>query len=119
MMRVNVADAGVNLMTLIRLIQSGKESSVVLVEDGKPVAKMEEYAEEPDGRHIKFGIAKGELKDSGMFNPVEYNVALTPEEVSFRTSMKDGKRIGIAEGKLKYPDDIHAFDNEIAELFGV
>ena len=28
-------------------------------------------------------------------------------------------RIGIAQGKLQYPDDIDEFNDEIAEMFGV
>lgn len=79
MLQVNIADAGTELANLVNLIQSGQEHSVILVKDGKPVAKVEGYAEEPDGRNV---------------------------------------RIGIAEGKLVYPDDIHAFDDEIAEMFG-
>lgn len=75
MMQVNVADADVNLMSLVRLIQSGQENSVVLVEDGRPVAKMEHYAEEPDGRHIKFGIAKGELNYTGDFDECNDEIA--------------------------------------------
>ena len=27
--------------------------------------------------------------------------------------------LGISDGKYKYPDDINAYDDEIAELFGV
>ncbi len=27
-------------------------------------------------------------------------------------------RIGTAKGKIRYPDDIHLYDDEVAELFG-
>ena len=78
MTQINMAKA--DLSELVKLIESGQETQIVLERDGKPVAKIEGCPDEPDGRHVILGYAKG---------------------------------------KLKYPDDINAFDDEIAELFGV
>ena len=72
MMQVSVTNA--------ELLETGQETRIVLERDGKTVAKMEGCKDEPNGRYIKFGIAKGEWK---------------------------------------YPDDINAYDDEIAELFDV
>ena len=80
MVQVNIAQAETDLSELVKLIESGQETQIVLERDGKPVAKIEGCPDEPDGRHVILGYAKG---------------------------------------KLKYPDDINAFDDEIAELFGV
>lgn len=80
MKRVSVTGASADLADLVDLIQSGREDRVILVKDGRPVAQVEGYAEDPDGRHV---------------------------------------RIGIAAGKLVYPEDLHAFDDEIAEMFEV
>ena len=77
MTQVNVATA--ELPKLLELLETGQETRIVLERDGKPVARMEGCQDEPDGRHVKFGIAKG---------------------------------------KWKYPDDINAYDDEVAEMFG-
>lgn len=76
-MQVNILEAKTNLSSLVKLVETGKEDSVVIARYGKPVVKLVLYTDVP---------------------------------VS--------KRIGIAKGKLKSPDDLDKYNNEIAELFG-
>lgn len=78
MRQVNILEAKTEFSKLIRLIETGKESSIVVARNGKPVVKMILFDEVP----------------------VE-------------------NRIGIAKGKLEYPDNIDEFNDEIAEMFGV
>ena len=59
-MRVNTPEAKNNLSWLIRLIETGQESMIVITRYGKPVVKMTAYQEKPISRRI--GIAKGKLK---------------------------------------------------------
>ncbi len=78
MRQVNILEAKTDFSKLIRLIETGKESCIVVARNGKPVVKMILFDEVP----------------------VE-------------------NRIGIAKGKLEYPDNIDEFNDEIAEMFGV
>ena len=78
MKQVNILEAKTDFSKLIRLIETGKENSIVVARNGKPIVKMTLFDEVP----------------------VE-------------------KRIGIAKGKLAYPEDIDEFNDEIAEMFGV
>lgn len=75
---VNILEAKTDFSKLVRLIETGKEDSIIVARYGKPIVKMTLFDEVP----------------------VE-------------------NRIGIAQGKLKYPDDIDEFNEEIAEMFGV
>ena len=59
-MQVNTSEAKNNLSWLIRLIETGQESMIVITRYGKPVVKMTAYQEKPMSRRI--GIAKGKLK---------------------------------------------------------
>ena len=59
-MQVNTSEAKNNLSWLIRLIETGQESMIVITRYGKPVVKMTAYQEKPVSRRI--GIAKGKLK---------------------------------------------------------
>lgn len=78
MKQVNILEAKTDFSKLIRLIETGKENSIVVARNGKPIVKMTLFDEVP----------------------VE-------------------NRIGIAKGKLAYPEDIDEFNDEIAEMFGV
>ena len=76
-MQVNILEAKTSLSNLVRLVETGKEDSVIIARYGRPVAKLVTYSDAP----------------------VQ-------------------KRIGIAKGKLKSPDDLDKYNDEIAEMFG-
>ena len=59
-MQVNTLEAKTNLSNLVRLLETGKESMIVIARYGKPVVKMTAYQEKPVSSRI--GIAKGKLK---------------------------------------------------------
>ena len=58
-MQVNILEAKTNLSSLVRLIETGKEDTIVIARYGKPVVKMVVYNEAPVANRI--GIAKGRL----------------------------------------------------------
>ncbi len=76
-MQVNILEAKTNLSKLVKLVETGKEESVVIARYGKPVVKI---------------------------------VICNDAPVS--------KRIGVAKGKLKSPDDLDQYNDEIAAMFG-
>ena len=76
-MQVNILQAKTELSRLIRLIETGKEDSIIIARYGKPVVKMTSYSDTPVSN-----------------------------------------RIGVAKGKLKSPDDLDRYNDEIAQLFG-
>ncbi len=59
-MQVNTLEAKTNLSSLVRMLETGKESVIVIARYGKPVVKMTAYQEKPVSRRI--GVAKGKLK---------------------------------------------------------
>ena len=59
-MQVNILEAKTELSRLIRLVETGKEESVIIARYGKPVARLTPYTDVPVDRRI--GIAKGKLK---------------------------------------------------------
>ena len=59
-MQVNIREAKTNLSNLVRLIETGKEESIIIARHGKPVVKMTIYNDAPVSKRI--GIAKGRLK---------------------------------------------------------
>ena len=59
-MQVNILEAKTELSRLIRLVETGKEESVIIARYGKPVARLTPYTDVPVNRRI--GIAKGKLK---------------------------------------------------------
>lgn len=59
-MQVNILEAKTNLSNLVRLIETGKEDSIVISRYGKPVVKMVVYQDVPAARRI--GIASGKLR---------------------------------------------------------
>ncbi len=76
-MQVNILEAKTNLSKLVKLVESGKEESVVIARYGKPVVQI---------------------------------VTCNNTPVS--------KRIGVAKGKLKSPDDLDQYNDEINTMFG-
>ena len=59
-MQVNILEAKTELSKLIRLVETGKEESVIIARYGKPVAKLTPYTDVPVNKRI--GIAKDKLK---------------------------------------------------------
>ena len=59
-MQVNILEAKTELSKLIRLIETGREESIVIARYGKPVVKLMPYTDAPVSRRI--GVAKGKLK---------------------------------------------------------
>ncbi len=59
-MQVNILEAKTNLSNLVRLIETGKEESIIIARYGKPVVKMVIYNDVPVSKRI--GAAKGRLK---------------------------------------------------------
>ena len=59
-MQVNIREAKTNLSNLVRLIETGKEESIIIARHGKPVVKMTIYNNAPVSKRI--GVAKGRLK---------------------------------------------------------
>ncbi len=41
------------------------------------------------------------------------------EKSAVQTEKRKKRMLGIADGKYKFPDDINAYDDEIAKMFGV
>lgn len=58
-MQVNILEAKTNLSNLVKLIETGKEDTIVIARYGKPVVKMVVYNDAPVTNRI--GIAKGKL----------------------------------------------------------
>ena len=58
-MQVNVFEAKTEFSKLIRLVESGREESITVARNGKPVAKIIPYEGEPVSKRI--GIAKGKF----------------------------------------------------------
>ncbi len=65
-MQVNILEAKTNLSSLVRLLENGKEESIIISRYGKPVAKMVVYNDAPVSNRI--GAAKGKLK-----SPVDFD----------------------------------------------
>ena len=59
-MQVNILEAKTELSKLIRLIETGKEESIIIARYGKPVVKLTPYTDVPVSRRI--GVAKGKLQ---------------------------------------------------------
>lgn len=59
-MQVNILQAKTDLSKLIRLVETGKEESVIIARYGKPVVKLTPYTDVPVNKRI--GIARGKLK---------------------------------------------------------
>ncbi len=60
-MQVNVLEAKTNLSSLIKLVESGKEQSIIIARYGKPIAKLTPCYDTSTNNRI--GVAKGLLKE--------------------------------------------------------
>lgn len=58
-MQVNVFEAKTEFSKLIRLVESGREESITVARNGRPVAKIVPYENTPVSKRI--GIAKGKF----------------------------------------------------------
>ena len=56
------------------------------------------------------------LSDEDVETVISYIVSLEQPKVKAPSARR---RLGIANGKYKIPKDINAFDDEVAEMFGV
>ena len=74
-MQVNVLEAKTGFSKILRMLESGKETSITIARNGKPIATI---------------------------------TPINPPAVS--------KRIGIAEGKFKAPDDFDAAGDDAAAM---
>lgn len=59
-MQVNTLEAKTNLSSLVKLLETGKEDTIIIARYGKPVVKMTAVRDQPVSKRI--GIAKGKLK---------------------------------------------------------
>ena len=59
-MQVNILEAKTDFSRLIRILESGRESTITVARNGKPVAKITLVDELPVSRRI--GVAKGKFK---------------------------------------------------------
>ena len=78
--QVNVLEAKNNLSALLKLLEEGKEESIVIARNGKPVAKMVAYA--PVDVSKRIGIAKNSplVVDDWAFDELDDYVAELFEE---------------------------------------
>ena len=60
-MQVNIFDAKTDLSKLIKMLENKEEKSITIARNGKPVAKLVPYENEPVQRRL--GIAKDKFKD--------------------------------------------------------
>ena len=59
-MQVNVFEAKTDFSKLLRLVESGREESITVARNGRPVAKIIPYEKVPVSRRI--GIAKDKFE---------------------------------------------------------
>ena len=60
MLQVNVLEAKTDFSKLIRILESGRENTITVARNGKPVVKITLVDETPVSRRI--GVAKGRFK---------------------------------------------------------
>ena len=72
-MQVNVLEAKTDFSKLIRLLESGKEDSITVTRNGKPVVKIVLIDQAPVSRRI--GIAKGKFKAPDDFDAADEEAA--------------------------------------------
>lgn len=58
-MQVNILEAKTNLSHLVKMLENGKEESVIISRYGMPIVKMVKYTDVPVSKRI--GAAKGKL----------------------------------------------------------
>ena len=72
-MQVNIQEAKTNLSNLIRLIETGKEESIIIARQGKPVARIVAYEDPPISKRI--GVAKENLESPNNLDLYNHEVA--------------------------------------------
>mgnify|MGYP002627458307 CR=1 FL=1 len=72
-MQVNVFEAKTDFSKLIRLVESGREDSITVARNGKPVARIVPYESAPASKRI--GIAKGKFTVPGDFDAGSEEIA--------------------------------------------
>ena len=77
-MVVQIQQVQTDLPGYIHMVESGQEPEIIIIRQGKPVARVTA------------------VRDA-----------------------KPSKRIGVARGRLKVPEDLDQYNDEIAELLGV
>jgi len=68
-MVVNVFEAKTQLSRLLRLIEMGRESSVIIARNGRPIARIVPLKSSPVSRRI--GIARGRFTVPDNFDDVD------------------------------------------------
>jgi antitoxin (DNA-binding transcriptional repressor) of toxin-antitoxin stability system len=72
-MQVNVLEAKTDFSKLLRLLETKRESAITIARNGKPVAIMTLYPEQPVSKRI--GIAKGKFHDPEDFDTYDDEIA--------------------------------------------
>ncbi len=72
-MQVNILQAKTDFSKLIRILESGRESSITIARNGKPVARII-LAEEPEASR-RIGAAKGVFKAPDDFDAANKEAA--------------------------------------------
>jgi len=57
MLTVNMLEAKTNLSRLVKAVESGEETEIVIARNGRPAARLVSIAAQPTGKRI--GAAKG------------------------------------------------------------
>ena len=72
-MQVNVLEAKTDFSKLLRLVEYGREESITIARNGKPVAKIVPYEATPASRRI--GAWKGKFKAPEDFDAANEEIA--------------------------------------------
>lgn len=72
-MQVNILEAKTEFSKLLRLLETGREESITVARNGKPVAVLTPYREPPAARRI--GVAKGKFTLHGDFDADNQDIA--------------------------------------------
>ena len=72
-MQVNVLEAKTEFSKLIRLLETRREESITIARNGKPVAVITLYQEQPVSKRI--GVAKGKFTIHGDFDTDNHEIA--------------------------------------------
>ena len=65
-MQMNILEAKTEFSRMIRLLETGREESITIARNGKPVAVITPYREQPVSRRI--GAGKGRFTIHGDFD---------------------------------------------------
>jgi prevent-host-death family protein len=73
MVMINMLDAKTRLSSLVRAIESGEESEIVIARNGRPAARLVPLSTKPKGQRI--GVAKGEFEAPEDFDATNDEIA--------------------------------------------